>query len=48
MSVKEAQVGGEQDEWLHLSAATVIMVLPLLACTGFAQHFLGRLASWKR
>jgi multiple sugar transport system permease protein len=48
MSIKEAQVGGEAEEWAHLSAATVFMVLPILACTAFAQRFLGRMALWSR
>jgi multiple sugar transport system permease protein len=48
MSIKEAQVGGEAEEWAHLSAATVFMIFPILACTAFAQRFLGRMALWSR
>ena len=48
LSMKEAQVGGEAEEWARLSAATVLMVLPLLACAAFAQRFLGRMALWKQ
>lgn len=48
MSVREAAVGGDQEERLHLSAATILTVLPLVALTGFAQRFLSRLASWGR
>lgn len=42
MSLKEAQVGGDGDEWPQLSAAIIFMIVPLLACTGFAQRFLSR------
>lgn len=42
MSIKEAQVGGDNDEWPQLSAAIIFMIVPLLACTGLAQRFLGR------
>lgn len=42
MSIKEAQVGGDGDEWSQLSAAIIFMIVPLLACTGFAQRFLSR------
>ena len=48
LSMKEAQVGGEAEEWAQLSAAAVLMILPLLACTVFAQRFLGRMALWRR
>lgn len=48
MSVREAQVGGDQEERLHLSAATILTVLPLVALTGFAQRFLSRLVSRER
>ena len=44
MSIKEAQVGGDGDEWPQISAAIVFMILPLLACTVFAQRVLGRMA----
>ena len=43
MSVREAQVGGDADEWAHLSAAILLMIAPLLACTVLAQRFLGRM-----
>jgi multiple sugar transport system permease protein len=42
MSIKEAQVGGDNDEWPQLSAAIIFMIVPLLTCTGLAQRFLGR------
>jgi multiple sugar transport system permease protein len=48
MSVREAAVGGDQEERLNLSAAIILTVLPLVALTGFAQRFLSRLASWRR
>jgi len=44
MSIKEAQVGGEGDEWPQLSAAILFMALPLLVFTGFVQRVLGRMA----
>lgn len=44
MSIKEAQVGGEGDEWPQLSAAIFFMVAPLLACTALAQRVLSRIA----
>ena len=42
MSIKEAAVGGDGDEWPQLSAAIIFMIVPLLAFTGFAQRFLSR------
>ena len=44
MSIKEAQVGGDGDEWPQLSAAIIFMIVPLLSCTAFAQRVLGRMA----
>ncbi len=43
ISYKEAQVGGEPEEWAHLSAATVVMVVPVLLFAAFAQRALGRM-----
>jgi len=40
LSMKEAQAGGETEEWAHLSAATVLMVLPLLGLTAIVQRAL--------
>lgn len=42
MSIKEAAVGGDGDEWPQLSAAIIFMIVPLLACTSLAQRFLSR------
>jgi multiple sugar transport system permease protein len=42
LSMKEAQIGGEAEEWAHLSAATIVMALPALVFTLFAQKSLGR------
>ena len=42
LSMKEAQAGGEAEEWAHLSAATVFMVLPLLAFTAIVQRALSK------
>lgn len=42
MSIKEAQTGGDGEEWSQLSAAIIIMIVPLLAFTAFAQRVIGR------
>ena len=47
MSIKEAQTGGDGEEWAQLSAATVFMIVPVLACAALAQRFLGRMILWK-
>jgi multiple sugar transport system permease protein len=43
MSVKEAAAGAESQEWGKFSAASIIMVLPVMALTGFALSLLRRL-----
>jgi multiple sugar transport system permease protein len=43
MSVKEAQTGGDTEEWSRLSAAMVVMLIPLLAGVVVAQRFLSRM-----
>ncbi len=43
MSIKEAQVGGDAEEWPQLSAAIVLMVVPLIACASIVQRFLTRI-----
>ena len=48
MSIKEAQTGGEAEEWAQFSAATVVMVVPLLVFAGLAQKYLGKLVLAKR
>ncbi len=48
MSIKEAQVGSDAEEWPQLSAATILMVTPLLAGTALAQRFLSRMALRRR
>lgn len=48
MSIKEAQVGGDGDEWPQLSAAMIFMIVPLLACTALAQRVLARTALGNR
>ncbi len=42
LSMKEAQVGGGAEEWAHLSAATIFMILPALALTAFATRVFRR------
>ena len=48
MSMKEAQIGSEAEEWANLSAATILMIAPLLACTAFVRSALSRMALWQR
>ena len=43
MSMREAQVGSEAEEWARFSAATVVIALPLLALTGLALRSLRRM-----
>lgn len=45
LSLKEAQVGGGPEEWAHLSAATVLMVTPLLLFASVAMRVLYRRSS---
>ena len=45
MLIKEAQAGGDTEEWPQLSAAIIFMIAPLLACTAFALRVLGRTVS---
>ncbi len=40
LSMKEAQIGGEPEEWAHLSAATVLMATPLLLLSRVAMRIL--------
>jgi multiple sugar transport system permease protein len=42
MSMKEAQVGGEAEEWAQFSAAAMLLAIPLLATTSLVQKALGR------
>ena len=42
MSMKEAQIAGEAEEWAQFSAASVLMVAPLLLGAGWLQRQLGR------
>ncbi|GAB2176795.1 carbohydrate ABC transporter permease [Dongia sp. agr-C8] len=45
LSMKEAQVGGGAEEWAHLSAATIVMMLPALVFAAFALKPFGRTVS---
>jgi multiple sugar transport system permease protein len=47
LSMKEAQAGGEAEEWAHMSAATVFMMVPVLLAAGYVQRFLGKLSFWR-
>jgi multiple sugar transport system permease protein len=42
LSMKEAQVGGGAEEWAHLSAATIFMILPALALAAFVTRIFRR------
>lgn len=42
MSMKEAQIAGEAEEWAQFSAASVLMMAPLLLGAGWLQRQLGR------
>jgi multiple sugar transport system permease protein len=43
LSVKEAQVGGDAEEWPQFSAVLMLMLVPVLASTAYVQKYLGRL-----
>lgn len=45
LSMKEAQVGGDAEEWAQLSAAMMLMVAPLLCFAAIAQRYLARAAT---
>lgn len=47
LAMKEAQTGGQTEEWAHLSAASVLMMVPLLLAAGTVQRFLSRTAPWQ-
>jgi multiple sugar transport system permease protein len=47
MSIKEAQVGSEAEEWANFSAATMLMAVPLLAGAAVLQGLLGRMGTWR-
>lgn len=47
LSMKEAQVGGGAEELAHLSAATILMILPVLAFAALVQKQLGRSVLWR-
>ena len=48
ISMREAQIIAEEDELSHLSAAIVLMVLPLLAFSVTLQRFLGQQELWRQ
>ncbi len=43
LSIKEAQVGGDAEEWPQFSAVFMLMLLPILASTAYVQRHFGRL-----
>ena len=44
LSMKEAQVGGEPEEWANHSAATPLMATPALLLAALAQRQIARAA----
>ncbi len=48
MSVREQQAGTDADEWTHLSAAIILMTVPLILGAGLAQRVLARVTLWSR
>ncbi len=42
LSLKEAQIGGEAVEWAHLSAATLLAMMPALLLSALVQTWLAR------
>ncbi len=44
MSMKEAQIGSEAEEWAHFSAAAILMTIPLLATTKMTWRALAKIA----
>ena len=42
LSLKEAQIGGEAVEWAHLSAATLLAMMPALFLSALVQTWLAR------
>jgi ABC-type glycerol-3-phosphate transport system permease component len=47
LSIKEAQIGGGAEELARLSAATILMILPVLVFAAFVQKQLGRSVLWR-
>jgi ABC-type glycerol-3-phosphate transport system permease component len=47
LSIKEAQVGGDAEEWPRFSAVAIAMALPVLVSTVFVQKYLGRLVAMR-
>jgi multiple sugar transport system permease protein len=47
LSMKEAQVGGEAEEWAHMAAATVFMMIPVLFIAIYVQRFLRKHSFFK-
>ncbi len=45
MSIKEAQVAGEAEEWSRFSAATVLLVMPLIIFAALVQRALSKTAA---
>ena len=48
ISMKEAQIIGEGEEWARLSVAILLTVTPLLVIAVFVQRVLGRMALFRQ
>ncbi|MEO8668981.1 MAG: carbohydrate ABC transporter permease [Bauldia sp.] len=48
LSMKEGQIGGDIVEWSRLSAAMVVMTVPVVVAAAFVQRFLRRFGIWRR
>ncbi len=47
MSIREGQVASPDEEWANFSAASLLLILPLMLFAGLAQRVLGRMATFK-
>lgn len=47
IAIREGQVASPEEEWANFSAASVLLIAPLLLFGGFVQRVLGRTARWK-
>ncbi len=47
LSIKEAQIAGEAEEWAHMSAVATLMLLPLLLSTRAIQRHLAWAVAWR-
>ena len=48
MSIKEAQIGSEAEEWANFSAAAILIALPVLAFSGWTQRVVSGIGSSRK